>query len=145
MSLRQAIFSRLSGLTAITDLVGTAPVRVYSVVAPQATALPYITYNQISSEHESHMGGAVGLARTTIQFDVWDDSEFDTDTLADALREALYTFSGTMGSGGFTSTVQSVDFVGDIEDYEAPKDASELGTFGRKMDFAIWHTESVPA
>lgn len=141
MSLNSAIYHYLQTRTGLTALVST---RVYPSAAPSSVAKPYITYVKISSEHTSHQTASSGLAAPLYQFDVWADSALSAEAVYEQLRLALDTFSGTMGTGAYATTVERVIVQDDDEGHEPPKDGSQQATYRHRIDVTIWHRETVP-
>ena len=107
-------------------------------------ARPYITYTKISNDHTSNQSGGSGLAQPVYQLDVWADSALSAESVYDALRAALDGYSGTMGTGAYETTVESVFVVDDDEGFEKPTDGSQQATYRHRVDITIWHRETVP-
>ncbi len=138
MTLKGAIYEELTGDAGVSAIVGT---KVFMGAAEQDPARPYVVFSQISSVHENHLTAAAPLARTVIQVDCYETKPGLVDTLAAAVIAALRRFNGTMGTGAATATVRDVYIDDDRDTYDPPKVDEELGTFGRQIDFGIWHTE----
>jgi hypothetical protein len=82
MSQSAAIYSKLSGDTALSALVGT---RIFPAIAPANTATPYVVWQKIASSYASTHAEAAGQGIDLIQFACF-ASTFDA---ADAVRAAL--------------------------------------------------------
>lgn len=73
--------------TALTALVGG---RVYPDVAPEGTARPYITYQQVGGRVFVYVEGTLPDAKNgRIQFDVWADTRMAANALALQVESAL--------------------------------------------------------
>lgn len=84
-----AIFPLLSGASAVTDLIGTNPVRAYRHGrAPQTVTAPYVTWSAPGGYAENALGEACSDA-FRVQVDCWSDSPSEIETLAGAVRDAL--------------------------------------------------------
>lgn len=141
MSFNSALYHYLSSNAAIASLVGT---RIYPQRAESGAARPYITYAKIGNDHVHHQGGAAGLTSAMRQLDVWADSALSAESVYDALRTALDGMSGTMGTGAYETTVESILIVDDDEGFEKPTDGSQQATYRHRVDITIWHRETVP-
>lgn len=141
MSIAGALSSFLKANTDVSLKVGS---RVYRAIARQGTPFPYVIIQQISGRHVRHMAAASGLAAPVFQISCVDDDPVGADDLADAVREALDHFIGTMGTPPNTATVQAAFLEGEASMFEPPRDASDVGIHVVRMTFEIWHTETVP-
>ena len=65
MAIEDEIYTRLSGFTALTDLVSTD---IFPVRAPQETAAPYVVFFEVSANRPGAMGVTYGLTRARFQF-----------------------------------------------------------------------------
>lgn len=127
-----------------TILLADAPVlavvstKIWPMIAPQGSAMPYIVYSRIGTDHIEVLAGSAGLARATFQIDCWSDS-FDTvRDLANKVRIALQGVQGTHAS----VVIDGINMTSEVDDYEEPENKNEPGTYGVKMDFGIWFVES---
>jgi hypothetical protein len=64
----KAIYHILTNTTAVTDLVNT---RIFPVVAPQETILPYVVYNTVSNQPTDTKDGASESDTFRIQIDIY--------------------------------------------------------------------------
>ena len=110
-TLEEAVWARLMGAAAVTDVVG---LRVYPVVVPQGAARPYVRYFRVSGPRFGVMAGASGLAMGRIQFDCVADRYATAKTLAQALRVLWDGWSGE--SAGVT--IQGCRVVAEDDQYE---------------------------
>ena len=133
-----AVYAILTGDSDVSGLVGT---RIYQHVAPQGTVQPLITFSRIGAQHESHMGGATGLANARIQVTSWDDTPEDAMTLAEHVRDALVPFKGS--SGG--AEISAVFLDGDSTDFEQLTAGRENFVYNVSQEYTFWFGESIPA
>jgi hypothetical protein len=120
MSLEAKIYALLSADAGVLALVST---RVYPVVAPQGTTLPYVVYQRISSGREYALDGYCGLENSRMQVDVYADTEKEAWAVADAVTTAM--------RGSTTFAVSGDD----------PKVLEEGGAFRVSNDFVISNSE----
>jgi hypothetical protein len=119
--------------------------RIYFQVAPSQAARPYITYQWISGDHVHHLGGASKVGRSVLQVNAWSDVMEDALATAEAVRDALDGYTGTLGSGGNTATVQRCHLGSEFDDFVAPIDGGLRPLFARRQTWEIDFAESLPA
>lgn len=118
MAVETALYSALSGATAVTALTG---LRIYPLMAPDAVQYPYVTYQRVSSEREYALGGYSSVEKPRIQVDCYSTSY----TQAKALSSAVHT---TLRSAtAFAATLEV--------DYDLFEDVP--GLFRVTQDFSI--------
>lgn len=140
MSLKTGLFSYLSANAGIIALLGTGSAcRVYPGLVPEDAALPYIRFRIISSEHVRHMTGPSNMALRRVQFDIFGSGTVSVESVFSALRGALESYLGTMGSGGSAVTILSSGIETERDDTVAPTDGSQVGLEYRSVDVNIWH------
>jgi len=126
----EAIRDILIKNSTVAGLVGS---RVYPVLLPQRPVFPAVTYQRISGTSDMALTGATGLSHPRFQVDVWSATYSATQALADAVREALNNYSGTVGS----VVIGSVVLQAERDQYET----DPVALFRVIMDFNIWHKE----
>lgn len=133
-----SLFSYLNTITGITDLVGD---RIYPHHIPQEQSeFPLLTFQRISTTHDHVLTGAAGMAQARFQFDCWGLTPDDVSELAEACRQALQGFIGTMEG----TEVFFIKLDNDFSMDEAPEDGSDQWLYRRVMDFFIKYRESIP-
>lgn len=141
MSLLTAIYSHL---VADADVIALTSTRIYMYEAPSSATTPYITFYQISGVPSHHLQAAAGITDQRVQIDCWDggnEAATGVETLADKVRLAMDGFRGTMG----TVTVRMCHLEDEGSDFfPKVRSSREGGIFRKRLDFRIWHTETVP-
>lgn len=145
MSIESALFSYLSGVGGIAAIVGT---RIHPLELPQNAVFPCITYQVISFQHTDSLTGSSGLGTARIQVNCWarnvtgSSSGYATMlSLRDAVRDAMDGFSGTWDATNIDHA-----YILDEGDLFQPSAGVESDrTYGRHIDFEVWHTEARPA
>lgn len=136
MSIKKALYDFLIADNDVSNAVGD---RIYPDVAPAGAGYPRITYQRISGQPEHHMTGPSGLIRQRFQIDCWGENGPSVETVSEAVRLALDTFRGDMGD----VAVKSVSLESQADLYVSPTDGSQVSIRRTRMDFEIWHTQSV--
>lgn len=134
-AIEDAIFARLTAVSAVTSLVSTRIYPVKKDTGPHAT-WPFVTYSTVYSEPVRAMTNDSGMRASSLRVHVWakGDGAFDSGVaIATAIRGALQRWSGT--SSGIVVDEIFLDGEFDIED-------AEPGVFHRVLDFdARWFEE----
>lgn len=131
--IEEAVESRLSGWTALTDLVGT---RIHPVRLPQVSrtsdGLPALSYTRASSVRvHSHQGGS-GLAAPVFQFDAWASDYSTAKAVINEVRKALV---------GFRGTVDGVRIDAGLAQSERDEFEDDTGIYRTTIDIRVWHGE----
>ena len=138
MSVESAFYTYLSGVSAVSSLVGD---RIYPGVAPAGADLPMITQQRISQRRYPNFAASGGMVRTRQQLDVYAATQGAVDTIVEALRDAL---DGWRHATMSTEQVFSVQIENVRFGYESPSDGSDIGVHSAGVDFVLMHRESVP-
>ena len=140
MSLRESLFRHLQqvarGKFADADCYPLAAV-------PKKPPQRFVTYQRVSSTHIRHLRGGSGLVSSRWQVDCWARYASDADRLYDAIRRSLDNRTGDFGDADNPITLNASFLEDDAEDFVPPIDASQQGRARVRMDFIIWHPESV--
>jgi len=133
MNLEEALYKQLSTATLTTQLGSTA---IYPMIAPQGKALPYVTYQQISEipTHAMHKDPSVKWTRYQLSY--WSSSVKQARSLANAGRNILRDFSGSLGGG---VNVQRIFYDNEVHLPEIDSQTKKI-TYQIAQDFLIWYT-----
>lgn len=130
--IRPALRAFLLADATISSSVGGS--RIYPVKLAQGISTASLVYNLISEVGEAHNEGPDGLCSARIQIDAYAPTADAADALARAVKERLFGYRGTMGSGGSAVEVKGVFLGGSARsDYD---DEAKMQHFGR--DFIVW-------
>lgn len=127
----------LLGQSGITDVVGQ---RVYALAAPGSAAKPHIIFGQTRKESDHVMGGAAGVAHPVFRFDCVATSVATVLTVAEALRQELHGFSGSMGA----MKVWSVELDDEADQAIRHPEGSDTYIYIRSVSYMLEITETVP-
>ena len=140
MSLRVSLFTHLQAT--VRDVFADAD--VYPVGSlPKATRKRYVTYQRISAQHHRHLNGGSGVVSQRWQIDCWAQTMTDVELMGDAIRVSLDNRTTAIGSGGDVTEIDAAFLEDDSEEFTAPTDSSQIGHARVRMDFMIWHPETV--
>jgi len=123
MSIEATLFSTLAadaGVRAIVSSGSPLDHRIYPGVADDNAAVPYLTYQVISTSAYNLINGAPDAERKLIQINCIADSYESAKALAEAVKTALNTATGyLMGEGD--------DYFPDTENHRVNLDFSLIG------------------
>lgn len=140
-SIRTAIYSHFRNLSTLIALIGD---RFYPTgEAPKTVQLPYATFQKVAGAHARHLGGGLGIASPRYQFTAWAADPAVAEKIGDLFRETLDNFTGMLGTAGNAVDVRGAFLEDDDAAAIPPFDASNVGVHGLRLDFTIFHTESV--
>lgn len=88
--------------------------KVFPLVAPEGTALPYATYQKIVGDSAQTLSGYTGYTGKNYQISFYADTYIAADTAAQAWKNYIKNFNGGFGS----NTIQAVSILGETEDSE---------------------------
>jgi hypothetical protein len=83
----------------IADLEAIVADRLYMVQAPQAVALPYGVFTQISGDEDVHHGGKSGWGSMRVQYDFYGSHFYHVHDAARALRAEFEGQAVTLAVG----------------------------------------------
>ena len=87
-----ALYTRLSGHAGLKALVSA---RIYPPPAPQSSAYPLVTYQEIDRVSPHVMRGTAGVTHIRYQVDSWAETLAGAKAVAAQVRAALDNWSGT--------------------------------------------------
>lgn len=128
--IEQSLVTYLKTQSAVTDLIGTSPMRFHPSTDTSNPTYPLIVYRKISAEREHDLDGARGTAKSRYQMDVLADTYTSAKSVAEALRKSL--------DGYTTQEFLSVKLENELEGFDQDTDTQRI-----TMDFIIYHTEAL--
>ncbi len=142
MSVLKFLYQQLKESAGVSDIVGD---RVYPVGEVSETVRPpYVTFQRVSNVHERLLiGRGSGLAHGRWQINAWARSAKESEQLGDAIRKALDNFSGDVDVGSETIDVRHCFLDNDEHEFEPSFDGTGRGTWSVRLDFIIWHAETI--
>lgn len=119
-----------------SNIVALVVARIYPIKMPQGTNVASIVYSRISGQSDYKMEGPTGLSRPRIQIDAWAPTADAAVTLANRVKDRIDGYSGVMGSGATSVTVQGVFMADERESYD---DVVQM--FGVSRDYFMHYEE----
>jgi hypothetical protein len=85
-------------LTGDPRVAGIIADRVFPVLAPASAAIPFAVWRRQAVNREQTLSGPVGLPTVTLALDMYAEKYEAVRDLADACREALDGYGGSLGN-----------------------------------------------
>lgn len=138
-----SLFNYLSSNGGISALVAT---RIYPLVVPQqvydeATKRPCLVYTLDTDGRHVRFAGSDTLVKGRLQIDCYARTYAQVKTLADAVRDALIDYSGTMTAATSPLTSVTVKRIF-LEDGENELMDEEPGLYRVMQRYVIWYDEA---
>ena len=121
----------LNGHAGLSALIST---RLFPLILPEGVTMPAATYQRISGPRMRSHSGPSGVSMPRYQFNCWGDTYKQAKEVADQVRIALESFSGTMG----TVPVHA-GFVEDDRDFYD----EDVKQFFTAVDVILRHEEAI--
>lgn len=138
IDIRSVLKTVLLADVTVAALVGSS--RVYPGILPQGVTATSVVQNLISEDTDYHMQGASGLAAARIQIDGWAQGQDAAVALANAVKDRLSGFSGTVSFGSNspqdTASIKSIFAASARDDYD---DTAKMHR--RSRDYIVWYYE----
>jgi hypothetical protein len=129
VTIEEALVHKLTTTSTITTLIGT---RIYPLVFPAGATMPCLVYQRISTPRIHTHEGASGLAQPRFQLTCWSATYGGAKALANAVREAL---------DGFKGSIQGVQVGATFIQNELDQREADTKLYSVIQDYTISHQE----
>lgn len=119
----------------VEALVGT---RMYPIIAPQNSTLPYIIYRRLSTSRPTTHDDSAGYAQAIVQLTVWADKYDEAKGLAEEVRQVLDCYNANDWDNHDVSGVLVLD---EKDVASLPEAAGEVPLFGVQLDVEVMFSE----
>jgi len=130
-----AIYTILKDTSAVSSLVGA---RIYPLKAPPKVTKPFVTYQRISGDRWRSFDGPTGTAQPRIQVDCYATTYAAAKALADAIRQNLDGYAGTVTTTSGAVRIGGISLMTDRDLFE---DDIDPVLYRVSMDFMVTHGE----
>jgi hypothetical protein len=135
--IRSSLRTYLLAQAPLAALIGD---RLYPVACPETATLPAVTYRRASGGHLHNLTSASGAAIPEFELVVWAETYEDADEVAEAIRQEMQGFRGTMGS----DAVKSVILDDEDDSIAEPDDNSDQPIYAITLRYRIQYVETKP-
>jgi len=133
-TIEEALYATIIADPTVNSIVDT---KVYPLRIPQSTAVPAIIYEQISGWREHTMTNRITMASPVFRITASATTYSGCRALANAIRTALNTASGTEGD----ITVQIMFLLNETDTVIQPSDVRGLRRYECQQDYKIFFNE----
>jgi hypothetical protein len=133
--IRQAVYSRLMSIPAITDLVGS---RIYFGALPQSLSLfdgPAITYFIVTRPYGMVLGGSDGGSSARVQINAHGINQQTSSAIAQAIRDSWDGFKGIVNEVDIMASILQ----GQIDLPSPPMAGSDQWLYQVSTDYLMLH------
>jgi hypothetical protein len=133
MTVEEAVYSRLSGGSAVQAIVGS---KIYPLVAPQSASLPFLIYQESSHNRMRRLNGSTVMREFRMRIDGYATSYTTAKSLRDAVLGRLVNYNGTISN----VVIEDIDQEDTSDEHLPPIHADEKGIFGAGIDLVVYYT-----
>jgi len=138
MTLKDEITRYLKGNAGIADAVAG---RIFPGLAPQSASRPYLLWSRIADAPGHHLTAASDMSSALIQVDAMADSSIEAETAAEAVREAVDGYHGTMND---ELHIDSMWLDAEADFIESKGDGSDDNTYQISLSITVNYRRQVP-
>ncbi len=113
------LFNFLEHLTPLTALLGTSradnATGIWALLANNEAILPYVTFRQMTNKQVMSLAGANRLQMASYRFSCYGSSYPSAQAVAEVLRLAFATYTGTWSDGTVIQNIQLENAADDME------------------------------
>ena len=120
--IEEAVYALLSADATVTGYVST---RIYPYYLPQQCTYPAIVFGRTDTMRETAMGRDIGYATARMQIAIWSTNLSSGSACADAVRDSLHWYCGTIGGVNIHETyidAEDIFYEDTLEAYQIPLD-----------------------
>lgn len=125
----------LATSTETSSLVGS---RVFPLLAPASTQLPFITYRRAGIQRSQTLSGPMGVPRVTVEIDIYATTYEGARDLSDRCRLVLDGYGGTFDN----TEVKHVSLENEQDDFVELGGADLPPVYSVKQTFDVWWQET---
>lgn len=116
-------------------LVGT---KVYPIMAPSSTAMPFITYRRGGIQRQQTLQNPAGVPRVSFDVQVYALTYEEARGVADAVRQTLDGYAGTIDN----TVIHQASLENEADDFVALAGADMPPAYQITLTYDVWWQES---
>lgn len=121
------------------DVQAMIATRAYAQYPPQSTDFPCVIISRSSADYEANMAGSSGYAIKEYDIDGHTMTATSAITLANAVRDALHGYTGSVTVGGEARSIEMLDCMQDDATYVLESDGSDDRIYGFTQRYRVAH------
>lgn len=115
-------------------LVGT---KVYPIMAPSSTALPFITYRRSGIQRQQTLQNPAGVPRVSFEVQTYAATYEEARQVADAVRQTLDGYAGTIDN----TVIHQCSLESEVDDFVALAGADLPPAYQITLTYDVWWQE----
>ncbi len=139
-NVEQYLVAKLTGTSAVTDIIGAGGGKVAPMHRDVSIAIPCIVYKTATETAIDALDGYVGMSQYRVEVTCISSTYTQAKDLADKVRLALDEKPGALES----TNVQRVRYDSSRDQYDKPRDGSESGVHRSVLEFIIFSNRTSP-
>jgi hypothetical protein len=112
--------------------------RIYPVLAPSSSALPFITYRRVGIQREQTLSAPMGVPRVTVEMGCLATTYEAARELADAVRQVLDGYGGTADN----TEVKQVHLDNELDDFVQLTGSDLPPVYQVTQTYDVWWQET---
>lgn len=130
----RVLLNALVSSTAVTSVVGT---RIYPLLAPASSALPFVVWRRTGIERSQTLGLPVGVPRVSVDYTVIATTYNQAREAADAMRLTLDGYGGSVEN----TVVEQVSLENEVDDFVTLAGADQPPSYSVTQSYDVWWRE----
>ena len=130
----KGLLDALVSATAVTSVVGT---RIFPLLAPASSALPFVTWRRTGIERTQTLGSPHGVPRVSVDYTVVAATYNQAREAADAMRRTLDGYGGTVDN----TVVEQVSLENEVDDFVTLAGSDQPPSYSVTQSYDIWWRE----
>jgi len=130
----KVLLDTLVSATAVTTLVGT---RIYPLLAPASSALPFVVWRRTGIQRTQTLGTPAGTPRVSVDYTVIATTYNQAREAADAMRRVLDGWGGTVDN----TVVEQVSLENEVDDFVTLAGSDQPPSYSVTQSYDIWWRE----
>lgn len=130
----RVLLNALVSSTAVTSVVGT---RIYPLLAPASSALPFVVWRRTGIERSQTLGLPVGVPRVSVDYTVIATTYNQAREAADAMRRTLDGYGGSVEN----TVVEQVSLENEVDDFVTLAGADQPPSYSVTQSYDVWWRE----
>lgn len=130
----KVLLNALVSATSVTSVVGT---RIYPLLAPSSSALPFVTWRRTGIERFQTIGSPGGVPRVSVDYTIIATTYNQAREAADAMRRVLDGYGGSLDN----TVVEQVSLENEIDDFVTLAGADQPPSYTVTQSYDVWWRE----
>jgi hypothetical protein len=119
--------------------------RIEPSLSSEQTTLPRVVYTAIATDSQINLSGGAGYTFKRFQFDVFAKTIEEVQAIAEAFRNRLHGFRGSITVDAESLFFGLIKLEGERDTPTNPDEGTDQPVYGRSLDYFLSCQESIPS